>query len=319
MDENKLFAWLLDSDPAIRWQVLRDITHADEASWTAERARVATHGWGGRLLTYQDKSGQWGKALYNNKWVSTTYTLLLLQRMGLPQDNPRARRGCAALLDGGFQDDGVIRFHKKGKMVDNGVNGMVLTLLSYFAFPDERVHTIAEYLIGQQKKNGRWEPYPGNEKLKYTLAGTLLILNGLHQYEQQYPERAGGAAAAQERGREFLLSHRLFKQIDSDETINKKMTLFSFPPRWKYDVLAALDYFRACNAPCDPRLKDAINLLKKKRHKNGSWNLQNRHVGKTFFEMEEVGAPSRWNTLRGMRVLDWWKAHKHNEDEDNDV
>ena len=320
MDENKLLAWLLDSDPAIRWQVLRDIVHTEEASWAAERARVATHGWGGRLLSYQDKSGQWGKSLHNNKWVSTTYSLLLLHRMGLPQDNPRAARGCQALFEGGYQQDGVIRFSKKTDVIDNSINGIVLTLLSYFAYPDERVHTIAEYLLGQQKKNGRWEPYPENEKLKYTLAATLLILSGLRQYEQQYPERAAeAAAAAQERGREFLLSHHLYKEIDSDEVISKKTTLFSFPPRWKYDVLTALDYFQACSTPHDPRMKDAIKLLKEKRHKNGSWNLQNQHVGKSFFEMEEVGSPSRWNTLRAMRVLNWWKAQKHYEGQEDDV
>ena len=191
--------------------------------------------------------------------------------------------------------------------IDLGVNGLVLSILAYFGYPDQRVHAVVEFLLDQQLPNGSWLPEPDLERLQYIFAGTMLVLDGLREYEKRYPILPTQVVEAQIRGREFLLGHQLFKFKDTKETIDQKMTRFSFPPRWHYDVLVALDYFQDCRAEKNERLAAAIELVKSKRRKDGRWNLQNRHPGKTYFEMEEVGQPSKWNTLRALRVLKWWR------------
>jgi hypothetical protein len=305
---DKVIAWMLDSDPSIRWQVLRDLLDAPADLTAQERQKVAVDGWGARLLTYQEADGRWAGQLYNHKWLSTTYTLLLLRQMGLKPGNLHAQRACQVLLEGGYQANGGICFAKTVDTIDDGVAGMVLSLLAYFDYPDERVHKLQDYLLAQQLPDGRWEPELGNAQLKYTFAATLQVLEGLHLYQERFPGRSNRAAAAQARGREFLLVHRLYQDVQAGGVIDPKMVLFSFPPRWYYDVLAALDHFQACWAERDARLEDAIALLKARQTRDGTWKLQNRHAGKTFFEMETVGKPSRWNTLRALRVLRWWEG-----------
>jgi hypothetical protein len=148
---------------------------------------------------------------------------------------------------------------------------------------------------------------PGNQQIKYAFDTTMLVLEGLREYEKRYPRRSKGAGAARGGGREFLLSHEVYKLKQGGEPVHENMLRFSFPPRWHYDVLVALDYFQECRAERDERLHDAISVLKTKRNKDGTWDLQNKHPGKTFFEMEKVGKPSKWNTLRALRVLEWWE------------
>jgi hypothetical protein len=287
---------------------MRDIVGADADSIAVERIKISTLGWGTKLLSYQDSAGLWGGQLYSHKWLSTTYTLFLLRQMGLDPDHPQARAACRRLLEGGFEENGGISFAKSKAAYDNAVVGMVLSMLAYFGYPDSRVQVVAHFLIRQQKEDGRWEPYPENQVIKYTFDTTLLCLEGLWEYEKRYPEQSEQALAAQSKGREFLLRHRLYKEGPTGGIIHKNMLLFSFPPRWHYDVLAALDYFQMCKAERNDRLVDAIELLRRKQNKDGSWNLQNKHAGKTFFEMEAVGKPSKWNTLRALRVLSWWEG-----------
>jgi hypothetical protein len=301
-----LLHWLLSGDPAIRWQVLRDLAGAPPCEVLAERDLVSEIGWGARLLACQDPDGRWAGQLYDHKWLSTTYSLLLLRQLGLDPGSPRALAGCRVLLDGGFQPNGGICMARTVDTIDHAVTGMVLSILAYFDLADARVHAIASYLVSAQQPDGRWEPQAGLTDLRYELVATLLILEALHEYAQRFPEQAGPALAAQECGREFLLAHHLFKTGPGGEPVDAKMLLFSFPPRWHCDVLTALDYFQASGAERDPRLRDAIDLVRRKQNRDGTWNLQNRHPGKTFFEMETVGQPSRWNTLRALRVLKWW-------------
>ena len=307
MTEQEIIAWLLESDPSIRWQVMRDLLEEDDEIFTQERMRVSSDGWGADLLSRQDTSGRWAGQLYDHKWISTTYTMQLLRRMGLDPESPQAHDACQQLLDGGYKKGGALSFAKTVSHIDLGVNGLVLSILAYFGYPDQRVHSVVEFLLDQQLPNGSWLPEPNLEHLQYIFAGTMLVLDGLREYEKRYSTLSTQVVEAQIRGREFLLSHHLFKSIVTKETIDQKLTRFSFPPRWHYDVLVALDYFQDCRAEKDERLIAAIELVKSKRRKDGRWNLQNRHPGKTYFEMEEVGQPSKWNTLRALRVLKWWR------------
>jgi hypothetical protein len=307
MNDQEIIQWLLDGDPSIRWQGMRDLLMEDEQNVLRERDRIAAQGWGARLLSHQDASGRWSGQLYDHKWISTTYTLLLLRRMGLDQRNVQAHQGCKQLFEGGYQPGGGISFAKTVSHIDIGVVGIVLSILAYFNYQDDRVHEIAAYLLDRQLPDGSWNPVPESDRLQYIFAGTLIALEGLREYDQAYPHMAGNVSRAQRKGRDFLLGHELYKSKNSGQAMDDKITRFSFPPRWHYDVLAALDYLQACDSESDARLQDAVELLVNKRRKDGRWTLQNRHPGKTFFEMEEPGKPSLWNTLRALRVLKWWQ------------
>jgi hypothetical protein len=306
MTGQAILDWLLDGDPAIRWQVKQDLLGEKEAMVNRERMCVSSHGWGAELLARQDPSGRWAGQLYDHKWISTTYTLQLLRRMGLDPDNQQAQLACQQLFEGGYQDEGAISFSKTVSHIDLGVCALTLSNLVYFGYPDQRLHTVAEFLLEQQEYDGSWVPESGTGRLQYIFAGTLLVLEALREYEVRHGDNSVRISAAQSKGREFLLQHHLFKTRATGKIFDQKLTRFSFPPRWHYDVLVALDYFQACGSGKDERLREAIDLVKSKRRKDGTWNLQNRHPGKTYFEMEQVGQPSRWNTLRAMRVLNWW-------------
>jgi hypothetical protein len=309
--------WLLDGDPAIRWQTLRDLVGAGEYTVERERRSVARDGWGARLLARQDPRGTWAEGrssddgLYSPKWTSTTYTMLMLRDFGLPASNPRARKACAHLLDGGLQPDGGIDYGIWATWTRRGetcVTGMVLSILSYFKVDDDRLDTIAGHLLEQQMDDGGWNCRRPSGATHASVHTTISVLEGLRLYELHRGRRMRTVRSAQSRGREFLLVHRLFRSHRNGEIIKPIFLRFSFPPRWHYDILRALDHFQAAAAPRDPRLTDAIDIVKNSRRDDGRWPLQHAYRGKTYFELERLGAPSRWNTLRALRVLKWWGA-----------
>ena len=303
--------WLLAGDPAIRWQVLRDLVGARHRAVERERRRIARAGWGALLLARQDPAGTWagGKSsdggLYSPKWISTTYTMLLLRDFGLPPANRRARKACTLLLDGGLQRDGGINYGWRGKS-ETCITGMVLSILSYFEYDDDRLDTLADHLLDRQMRDGGWNcqrPYGATHSSVHT---TISVLEGLRHYELHRRRQVRAVRSARRRGREFLLRHRLFRSHRTGEIIKPIIIRFAFPPRWHYDILRALDYFQAIGAPRDQRLADAIAIVRDSRRADGRWTLQNRYKGRTYFELERLGAPSRWNTLRALRVLKWW-------------
>lgn len=301
--------WLLEGDPAIRWQALRDLAGADEPAVERERTRVASDGWGARLLARQDPEGTWAGGLYSPKWISTTCTMLLLRDLGLPSDNRQARKACALLLEGGLQRDGGINYGTWARWTGRSetcITGMVLSLLSCFHHDDDRIDTVADHLLAQQMRDGGWNCRRPAGATHASLHTTIIALEGLRHYEVHRRREAGRVRTAQRRGREFLLRHRLFRSHRTGEIIKPLFTRFSFPPRWHYDVLRALDHFQAVDAPRDPRLADAIDLVHQHRREDGRWPLQQSFKGKTHFQLERLGAPSRWNTLRALRVLRWW-------------
>ncbi len=302
----EILDWLLDGDPAVRWQVHQDLLRSSPETVRAERARVAKEGWGAALLTEQDPEGTWAGKLYSPKWISTTYTMLLLWRLGLPADHAQAHRACRMLLELGFNHDGGINVHATYNHSETCVTGMVLSILSHFRYADERVDELARHLLGQQMPDGGWncQSYQGDTHSSFHT--TISVLEGLWEYEQHQPENLLEIQEAQRLGRAFLLAHQLYRSDRTGQVVHPPMTRFSFPPRWRYDVLRALDYFQRSGAGRDERLEDPIDLLNRKRKKDGRWVLQNRHPGRTYFEMERVGQPSRWNTLRALRVLKWW-------------
>ena len=307
-----VMGWLLDSDPSIRWQVMRDLTDEPAEVVAAERSRVAAEGWGARLLALQAPDGQWDGGTYQPgwadpyvyvpAWTSTTYTLLLLRDLGLDPASEEARRAVVLVRDNSRWEQGGQPFFS-GE-VEPCINGMAVALGSYFGHD---VQEVVDRLLGEQLADGGWNCEAENGSTRSSFHTTISVLEGLLEHERA----TGGSAevtAARLRGQEYLLERRMFRRLSTGEVVDPAWTLFSFPTRWHYDVLRGLDYLRSADVEPDERCADAIDLVEKKRGEDGRWPLQNPHRGPVHFDMEEGGEkPSRWNTLRAMRVLDWYE------------
>lgn len=306
--------WLLDSDPAIRWQVLRDLAHAPDEVVAAERARVAAEGWGARLMALQGEDGQWaGGACFPGEgwrraegegqpWTSTLPTLQLLHDFGVDPRSDRVRQAVALVRDH-------CRWEHAGQPFFSGevepcINGRVVTLGTYF---DQEVGAVVDRLVGEQLEDGGWNCEAENGSVRSSFATTINVLEGLLAHERA----TGGSAesiAARRRGEEYLLERKLFRRKSTGEVIHPAWLQFSFPIRWHYDVLRALEYFRSAGEGPDPRMDEAIDLVRSKRQPDGTWLLENTHPGDVPFDLEEGdGQPSRWNTLRATRVLDGYE------------
>ena len=307
--------WLLDSDPAIRWQVLRDVVLAPPEVVAAERARVATEGWGARLLALQGDYGQWaGGACFpggyfnqpqendDQPWTSTLPTLDVLHALGIDPRSDRVRRAIALVRDG-------CRWEHAGQPFFSGevepcINGRTVALGTYF---EQDVEDVVARLLGEQLEDGGWNCEAERGSVRSSFATTVNVLEGLLAYERA----TGGSAqsiAARRRGEEYLLERRLLRRKSTGDVVNPAWLQFSFPTRWHYDVLRALEYFRSAGDLPDPRMAEAVDLLRSKQQPDGAWLLENTHPGKVHFAFEDGdGQPSRWNTLRALRVLSWYE------------
>ena len=307
--------WLLDSDPAIRWQVLRDLADAPTEVVAAERVRVATEGWGARLLELQGEDGQWaGGACFpaegwrrkeepGQPWTSTLPTLQLLYDFGIDPSADRVSQAVTKVRDR-------CRWEHAGQPFFSGevepcINGRTVTLGAYFG---QNVNDVVTRLLGEQLADGGWNCEVENGSVRSSFATTINVLEGLLAHQRA----TGGSAesiAARRRGEEYLLERRLFRRKSTGEVVNPAWLQFSFPVRWRYDVLRALEHFRSVGDPPDPRTEEAIELVRSKRRPDGRWPLENTHPGKIHFELEGGDSrPSRWNTLRALRVLKWYEG-----------
>ncbi|MDP8959503.1 MAG: hypothetical protein M3N51_09985 [Actinomycetota bacterium] len=293
--------WLLEGDPSVRWQVMRDLTHAPAHLVAGERSRVATEGWGARLLALQDEDGQWGGGPYSPKWISTTYTLLLLRHLGIDPEDGRVQEAISRVREGVMMTKTKPFFTYMGETC---VTGMALALSAYFEGADSTDRQV-EWLLDQQREDGGWNCESASTRSSFHT--TISVLEALLEYERRTDD--SGPAAARARAHEYLLERRLMRSLSTGEVINKRWTLFSFPPRWYYDVLRGLDYLREAEIGADRRAEEAISLVESKQDREGRCPLQNRHRGREHFQMEEgAGKPSRWNTLRALRVLRWYRG-----------
>jgi hypothetical protein len=303
--------WLLDSDPSIRWQVLRDLTGASPAEVAAERARVATEGWGAHLLTLQADDGLWDSGTYRpgwaddtkpffDAWTATHFSLQLLREYGLEPSSPEAV-GAVSLVAGN------VRWEYNGELYFRGevepcINGSAVATGSYFG---QDVDGIVERLVNDRLGDGGWNCWTDFGATVSSFHSTISVLEGLLEWE-----RAGGSSPevteTRARGEEYLLQRGLMRRVSDGSVIDPRFTMFSYPTRWYYDVLRALEYFRAAGGRPDERCEEAMALVSEKADEEGRWLLENVHQGPTHFEMEgPEGFPSRWNTLRALRVLGW--------------
>lgn len=302
--------WLLDSDPSIRWQVLRDLADAPAEDIIAERARVATEGWGARMLSLQGSDGQWDGGTYypsppddsedGQPWTATTYSLLLLHDFGLEPGSDEAGHAISLVRGNSRWDEGGQPFFD-GE-VEPCINGMVVTLGAYFG---QNVDAVVTRLLDDQLADGGWNCEAERGSTRSSFGSTINVLEGLLEYEHA----TGGTPAsvsARQRGEEYLLERGLLRRKSTGELINKDWLKFSYPTRWYYDVLRGLEYFRAGGGVPDERIAEAIQVVRSKRQPDGTWPLENTHPGRIHFALEDGdGRPSRWNTLRALRVLNW--------------
>jgi hypothetical protein len=301
--DQSLFDWLLDADPSVAWQAQRDL--ADDDRWRETRACVASEGWGRRLLELQDPDGRWANGLYTPKWTSTTYTLLQLRRLGLEPSNSQAIAGVRRLLDDARWVEGGVSYWTTHHYAERCVNGMVLSLATYFDVADPRLDGLAAMLIDSRVQDGGWNcnDYRGDTHHS-SFNTTISVLEALHLWRLRSGSRRADEAIAS--GRELLLEHRLFRSHRTGEVIDEAWTRFAFPPRWHYDVLRGLEHLREAGVAPDPRAEEAIEVVRRRRRPDGRWPVGPRHPGLEHFRMEEGRDPGRWNTLRALRVLRWW-------------
>ena len=298
--------WLMAGDPAIRWQTERDLLDAAPAVWRSTRSEVEQRGWGRRLLDLQDRTGTWGGGLYTPKWTSTTYTLLVLRRFGLPGSNHGAVAGCRRLFDEADWVDGGVSYWASHQFAERCVNGMVLALGSSFDVADRRVDSIAGLLIDAALPDGGWNCRDYQGATHSSFHTTISVLEGLLEWKRSTGSDQADAAIA--RGHEFMLEHRLYRSHRTGRVINDAWTTSHFPPRWHYDIMRGLDHLRDAGAAPDPRAADAVGIVEIQRRPDDRWGKGSQYSGETFFPLEPGRVAGRWNTLRALRILRWWNA-----------
>jgi hypothetical protein len=295
--------WLLDSDPAIRWQVMRDLTDAPAEQVASERAKVATVGWGAQILAAQPPDGVWGGGAYFPEWTSTTPTLQLLRAFGLDPTAPGVPQALHLVrANVKWEYDDLPYFDGE---VEPCINGQAVAIGASFG---QDVRVIVDRLLGEQMEDGGWNCEQERGSTRGSFETTINVLEGLLEYE-----RATGAnpavAAARRRGEEYLLERRLLRRLSTGELGQRRWLYLAFPNGWHYDVLRVLDYLRDAGVAPDERMAEAIGILEAKRDAEGRWPLEHAHHDELTVDMgEREGEPSRWITLKALRVLRWFKA-----------
>jgi hypothetical protein len=305
-----VITWLMDSDPAIRWQVMRDLLGASVEQVAAERARVATEGWGAQLLALQRTDGSWGGVAWNHGYDSTMHVLTLLKDFGLEPGSPQAQAAVARVRDGvqwaGWEELGDISYF--AGEVEPCINGQVAAAGAYFR---QAVPRITERLLGEQLADGGWNCDAECGSTRSSFNTTICVLEALLEIERAFgaPE---AVVKARQRGEEYLLERHLMRRKSTGETITQDRkggtdwTNFAFPTWWHYDILRGLDYLRHAGAAPEERMRDALALVGSKRQADGRWLLDAAYPGTMLVDLgEAAGLPSRWNTLRALRVLKW--------------
>ena len=320
MADDDVLGWLLDSDPALRWQVERDLAGAPDDVWQATRARVATEGFGARLLAHQDPDGQWAGGAFFPKvdgqvhapegegqpWTATTWSLATLREWGL--DAARLA-GTAELLAANSRWEYDERLPFWGGEVDVCINATTLASGSWLGAD---VEALAHWFPAHQLADGGWNCEWVEGSTRSSVHSTLNAVRGLLAQELA----TGGdddLRAARHRGERYLLERRLTRRLSTDELLDACLTPPTHPSRWRYDVLRALEHLRSASlvdgTPPDPRAADAVELLRAGRQPDGRWLQGPVEAGAVWFDVDvPAGEPSRWLTLGAMRVLSWWEG-----------
>ena len=300
-----LLRFLLSGDVAIQYQTRKAFSKVSKIDLRKLQKRIATEGWGAQFLAARGTNGHWGMRFYQPKWTSTHYTLLDLKNIGLAQSNQAVKETIAMILDQSKGIDGGINPSGSVNNSDVCINGMFLNYACYFGADQEKLKTVIDYMIAQLMPDGGFNCRKNRSGAVHSsLHSTISVLEGFLEYRRNdYGYRLAEIQELEKSSIEFLLRHRLYQSDHTGKTIDRRMVMLSYPGRWRYDILRCLDYLQDADVPYDERMSDAIEILIKKRRKNGRWPVQQKHVGAVHFDMEKTGSDSRWNTLRALRVL----------------
>ena len=307
MNYSQIIEWLLDGDPSIQFQVYRDLLSEQRPNI---RDSIEFEGWGAELLRRQNPDGHWGVKFYQPKWTSSHYTLLDLRNLCISSSCKRIKRTVDMIAaeekgpDGGINPAGSIM------QSDVCINGMFLNYACWFTIREDLLVSVVDFILSQVMPDGGFNCRFNRSGADHSsLHSTISVCEGIAEYRLHgYTYRLDELKAVESSSQEFMLKHQLFRSDRSGEIIHKDFLRLPYPGRWKYDILRALDYFQYAAAAPDERMEPALDVLMKKRREDGRWNVQAKHPGEVHFEYEKPGQPSRWNTLRALRVLQTFRA-----------
>lgn len=309
--------WLLDSDPSLRWQVERDLLQAPATQWQSTRALVATEGFGARLLAAQDPDGQWAGGAYfpagffgspeadepGQPWVATTWTLKDLRELGV--DAAVLGDTAARLAESSRWEYEDLPYW--GGEVDVCINAFTL---ANGAWLGADVSELTAWFPAHRLADGGWncEAEEGSS-VRSSFHSTYNAVRGLLAHERLTGDPS--LRDARHGGEEYLLSRRLMFRASTGEAVGDFVTRSFHPNRFVATAFAQLDHFRDAalweGTEPDPRLAEAIELVRSLRRPDGTWVQGWKLPGRVWFDLDvPVGEPSRWLTLIGTRVLSWW-------------
>ncbi len=303
--DNPIISWLLDSDVSVQYQVHRDLLGKNKPEL---QRRISYEGWGAGFLAARNPDAYWSRRFYQPKWISTHYTLLDIRCLNLVSDHPLIAETLDRIFTEEKSSDGGINPAESIRNSDVCVNGMALNYAAYFRLPEHHLTSVIDFLLSQHMPDGGFNCYSNRSGAGHSsLHTTISVLEGLQEYKRNgYTYRIAELRQINAAAKEFILMHRLFRSDRTGKIIHPKFLNFHFPCRWYYDILRALDYFQYSGEQYDPRMDDALEILLKKRTSEGKWKLAAAYPGETHFIMETAGQPSRWNTLRALRVLKYY-------------
>jgi hypothetical protein len=305
MTNKEIISWLLDGDVSIRYQTYRDLLDIEKPNL---QKKIQTEGWGIKLFSCRLPNGHWGRSFYQPKWTSSHYTLLDLKNLCIHPENKAIRETLDIIFENEIGPDGGICPSGTVKKSDVCINGMVLNYSSYFHVKEESLKSVVDFILSQKMSDGGFNCQSNRTGATHSsFHTTLSVLEGILEYKRNgYSYRLKDLETAESESLEFILKHKLFKSDRTGKIINPNFLKFCYPPRWYYDILKAMDHFRFAGVKFDKRMDDAIKTIIDKRNKDGLWKLASNHPGLSHFEMEKPGKPSRWNTLRALRVLKYY-------------
>lgn len=302
MKNQQIIDWLLEGDVSIQYQVWRDLLGSDKKKL---QFQIAKEGWGSEILSKRNSNGHWGDRFYQPKWISTHYTLLDLRNLNLPSNNEIVKETIELVLQNNLADDGGIQLGPSTlQHSDVCVNGMFLNYASYFKTPEKKLHSIIDSILNEIMPDGGFNCRTTRSGAKHSsLHSTISVLEGLTEFQKTgFTYRKKEIYDAIKTAVEFILIHRLFLSDHTGQIIDKNFLKLTYPCRWKYNILRAMDYFQHAGIKWDDRMTEAMAYLDKKRNKDGTWNVNAAHSGQVHVIMEKAGKPSKWNTLRMLHV-----------------
>ncbi len=302
MSSESLISWLLEGDISIQYQVYRDLLEEDIPHL---QKKIETEGWGMELLSRRKEEGHWGSGFYNPKWISSHYTLLDIKNLCISPDVDPVKDSIRKILDNEKGSDGGVNPGKTVSQSDVCVNGMLLNYAAYFQTEEVRLKSVVDFILSQVMPDGGFNCRLNRSGARHSsLHSTICVMEGIEEYRKAgYHYRLDELIHAKESSAHFILKHQLFLSDRTGEIIDKRMLRFSWPCRWRYDILRAMEYFSSSGSPFDPAMKPALEIIIGRKRKDGTWLLQAKHPGQVHLDMETPGKPSRINTLRAMRVL----------------